>query len=124
MMVPSRSRKTAGASVSAGRSVIVKTGPQFISRYCRGAKFADYDRTAVIGNFRCLPWRSVAAQGEREECNRRIAGSRNIEHLPSFRRNVVRLFTLLKKHHPLFTERDQQELGVPFVEQSQARFQE
>src|SRR4029453_6456456 len=101
MIVPSRSIKTAGDSTSPIFVVLSKTGDQFISRHSRRSKFA-YDYGApVVGNLRRFNRSRAADESKREEGNRGVACTRDIEYLTSLRTDVVRRFALLKKHHPV-----------------------
>src|SRR5436309_12773155 len=115
MMVPSRSIKTAGDSASRIFAVLSKGGDQFISRHSRRSKFAYDNSASVVGNLRCFNGRRAAGKPKRKEGNRGVACARDIENLTSLRANVVRCFVLLKKHHPVFAQSDQDILRFPFL---------
>src|SRR5882762_5102106 len=111
MIVPSRSRKTAG-HFSLG-AIALETGDQFVARHGGGAEFADDDGAGVVGNFRRFQGRRAADQCEREEGDRRIACTGNVEDLTSFGRNMMRWSVLLKEHHAMFAECDENALCAP-----------
>src|ERR1043166_5423705 len=123
MIVPSRSRKTAGA-VSLDETVILKAGDQFLARHRGGAKFADDHGAAVIGNFGGLARCGLTTKRERKERNRGVARPRNVENLAGFGGNVMRLIFFLKKHHALFPQRNKQKPGVPFIKKGFAGLEE
>src|SRR5215470_12617497 len=114
-MVPSRSIKTAGDSASYIFAVLSKTRDEFISRHGCRSKFAHDYSTPVIGNLRRFKRSGAADKPEREECNRGVACTRDIENLTRLSANVVRCFVLLKKHHAVFAQRDQDILSFPFL---------
>ena len=95
MIVPSRSRKTAGLIRSARSSSFLKTGASIRrGRHRRRSKFSDDDGAGVIGNFRRLDRRRAATERESKERDRGVAGAGNIEDLLRFRRDVVRRLAL------------------------------
>src|ERR1700730_2591177 len=116
MIVPSRSRKTAG-KVSSDETVILKAGQQFLVRDRGRSEFADDNGAAVVCDLGRFAWRCVATKGEREQGNRGVACARDVEDLSRLCRNVMRLIPFLKKHHTLFAQSDEHELGVPSVQQ-------
>src|SRR5437773_55777 len=115
MIVPSRSMKTADDSASRTFAVLSKSGDEFISRHSRRSKFAHDDSASVVGNLGRFNRSRAADQTKREERNRGIACTRDIENLASLRADVVRCFVLLKKHHPVFAQRGQDILSLPFL---------
>src|SRR5262245_41884142 len=115
MIVPSRSIKTAGDGASLIFAVRSTTGDEFISRHSRGSKFAYDYSTRVISNFRRFDRSRAADQPKREERNRGVACTRDIENLASLCADVVRRVVLLKKHHPVFAKCDQDILSLPFL---------
>src|SRR5262249_22585032 len=117
MIVPSRSTKTAGDSTSLMAAVLSKASDEFISPHSRRSKFAHDNSASVVGNLRCFNGRRAANESKREESNRGVACARDIENLTSLGGNVVRCFVLPKKHHPVFAERDQDILSLPFLEE-------
>src|SRR5919106_1686468 len=116
MTVPSRSRKTAGDTSSHIFVFLSKARDEFISRHSRRSKFAHDNSASVIGNLRRFNRSRAADEPKREERNRSIARTRDIENLSSLRADVVRGVVLLKKHHSVFAERDQDILSLPFLE--------
>src|SRR3954469_14667920 len=121
MRVPSRSRKMAGQP-SLDEPVILEAGDEFVSRRRRRPKFSHDDGAGVVCNFGGFIWLGVAAQSQGKMSDRRVARAGNVENLLGFGGNVVRLFSSLKKHHSLFTQRDEQKLRSPFFEQNLAGF--
>src|SRR5215469_12526265 len=117
MIVPSRSIKTAGDSASLIFAVRSKTADEFLSRHSRRSKFAHDYSTGVIRNFRCFYRSRAAHESKREERNRGVACTRDIKNLSSLRADVVWRVLLLKKHHPVFAERDQDILSFPFLKE-------
>src|SRR4029077_13158540 len=115
MIVPSRSIKTADDSASRIFPVLSKTGDEFISRHSRRSKFAHDYSTTVVGNLRRFNRSRAADEPEREERNRGVARTRDIENLTSLRADVVRRFVLPEKHHSVFAQGDQDILGFPFL---------
>ena len=115
MIVPSRSIKTADDSASRIFAVLSKTGDEFISRHSRRSKFAHDYCASVVGNLRRFNRSRAADEPKREERNRGVACTRDIENLASLCADVVRRFVLLKKHHPVFAQRDQDMLSFPFL---------
>src|SRR5689334_8853504 len=107
MSVSSRSIKTAGDVASFMFVVVSKTADELISRHRRRSKFAHHYSTSVISNFRRFKGSCAADQAEREQRNCRIACAGHIENLTSLRPNIVRWCVLLKEHHPVFTQGDQ-----------------
>src|SRR6476646_1842732 len=114
MIVPSRSIKTADDRASGIFAVLSKTGDEFISRHSRRSKFAHHYSTTVIGNLRRFNRSRPADEPKREERNRGVARTRDIENLTSLRADVVRRFVLPEKHHSVFAQRDQDILSFPF----------
>ena len=88
MSVPSRSRKTAGR-VSSGETVILEAGDELLVRDGGGAEFADDNGAGVVGDFRGLSGRGLAAKREGKEGNGRVARPGDIEDLSCLRRNVM-----------------------------------
>src|SRR5881394_2209979 len=121
MTVPSRSRKTA-RKVSSGETVILKAGQQFLLRDRGRSEFTDDDGAAVVCNFGRFGRGCVTTKGERKQCNRGVARARDVEDLSRLCRNVMRPILFLKKHHTLFTQSDEDELGVPSVQQGLTGF--
>src|SRR5882724_354275 len=115
MIVPSRSTKTAGNSASLIFAVLSETGDKFISRHGSRSKFANHNCASVVGDFRCLDGSRSADESKGKERNGSIAGARNIENLSCLGWNIMRRFVLLKKHHPVFAERDENIFSVPFL---------
>src|SRR6266550_1681132 len=113
----SRSRKTAGANVSATLRVPLKAGNKFVSRHGRCPEFADNNGTAVVGNFRRFTRRCLARERKSEERDGGIACPRNVEYLACLSRDVIRCFVFLKKHHAVFAEGDEEVLGFPFCQE-------
>src|SRR5215510_11405299 len=107
MIVPSRSIKTAGDGASLIFAVRSKTAEEFISRHGRRSKFAHDHSTGVVGNLRRFYRSRAAHESKGEERNRGVACAGDIKNLPSLRADVVGRVILLKKHHPVFAERDQ-----------------
>ena len=70
----------------------------------------------MIGNLRSFKRRRVAYQREREHRDGGVAGAGNIENISGLRRDVMRSFAFLKKHHPVLAEGDQKVLHAPFLE--------
>src|SRR4051794_20939299 len=108
MSVPSRSRKTAG-QLSLGEPVIFEAGGQFRRRNRRGAELGHDHGAGVIGDLRSFDGGRVAAKSESEQGNRSVACPGDVEHLTRFRWNMKRLSASLKKHHALFSERDEKQ---------------
>src|SRR5205085_765029 len=105
MSVPSRSRNTAG-QLSLGELVIFETGAEFVRCDSRCSQFANDDGTGMVRDLGRFHWRRLGGKRESEERNRSIARAGNIEHLPRFCRDVMRLPVSLKKHHALFAQRN------------------
>src|SRR6476659_9862911 len=114
MIVPSRSIKTADDSASLIFPVLSKTGDEFISRHSRGSKFAHDYCASMVGNLSRFNRSRAADEPKREEGNRGVARTRDIENLTSLRADVVRCFVLAEKHHSVFAQRDQDILSFPF----------
>src|SRR5262249_15789564 len=102
MIVPSRSIKMAGDGASCILAVLSKTGDKFISRHSRRSKFADDYRASVIGNLCGLNRSRAADEPKREQRNRRVARTRDVENLTGLRADVVRGAVLSEKHHSVF----------------------
>src|SRR5215216_7913086 len=115
MIVPSRSIKTADDRASLIFAGLSKTGDEFISRHSRRSKFAHDYGASVVGNLRRFNRSRTADEPKRKKRNRGVAGPRDIENLTSLRADVVWRFVLLKKHHPVFAQRDQDILSLPFL---------
>src|ERR1051326_3025846 len=114
MIVPSRSRKTAGHSASLLFAVPSKTGDEFISRHSRRSKFA-YDYSAgVVCDLRRFNRSGAAHQSQRKERDCRVACARHIKNLTSLGADGMRRVVLLEKHHPVFAKRHQDILSFPF----------
>src|SRR5437867_13342478 len=105
MIVPSRSTNTAGDSTSLMLAVLSETGDKFLSRHGRRSKFAHYNSAPVVGDFRRLDRSRSAHKAKGKERNGSITGARDIENLSCLGRYIMRLFVLLKTHHPMFAER-------------------
>src|SRR5512132_695977 len=114
MIVPSRSIKTADDSASRIFPVLSKTGDELISRHGRRSKFAHDYSAPVVGNLLRFNRSRAADEPKREERNRGVARTRDIENLTSLRADVMRRFVLSEKHHSMFAERDQDILSFPF----------
>src|SRR6478736_2597134 len=115
MIVPSRSIKMADDRASGIFAVLSKTGDEFISRHSRRSKFAHDYCASMVGNLSRFNWSRAADQPKREERNRGVARTRDIENLTSLRADVVRRFVLPEKHHSVFTQRNQDILSFPFL---------
>jgi hypothetical protein len=72
MIVPSRSKKTAGP-VSLDETVILKAGDQFLVLDRGRPKFADNYGTAVVRNLSRLGWCGLTTKRQRKQRNRSIA---------------------------------------------------
>src|SRR6266487_1097520 len=116
MIVPSRSIKTAGESVSVIFTIFSETGDKFITRYRRRSKFADHNGASVVGDLRRFGRGCSADQSKGKERNGCIARARYIENLPCLGGDVMRRFIRLKKHHPMFPESDQNVFCFPSLE--------
>src|SRR2546427_9327775 len=117
MIVPSRSTKTAADSALAMFAVLSETSDKFISGHGRRSKFADHDCASVVGDFRCLNRSRSANKSKCEKRNGSITGAGDIENLPCLGWNIMRRFVLLKKHHAVFAERDEDIFRFPSVKQ-------
>src|SRR6476660_9090134 len=115
MIVPSRSIKTADDSASGIFAVLSKTGDEFISRHSRRSKFAHDYSACMVSDLSRFNRSRAANEPKREERNRGVARTRDIENLTSLRADVVRRFVLPKKHHSVFAQRDQDILSFPFL---------
>ena len=71
-----------------------------------------------------LAWSGLTTKRQRKQRNRGVARSRDVENLSRLGGNVMRPVPFLKKHHALFAQGYEQELGVPFLQQGFAGFQE
>src|SRR5882724_12633692 len=118
MIVPSRSTKTAGNSASLIFAVLSETGDKFISRHGSRSKFANHNCASVVGDFRCLDGSRSADESKGKERNGSITGARDIENLSCLGWNVMGRFILLKKHHPVFAERDENIFCFPSFKQN------
>src|SRR6266498_3830066 len=117
MMVPSRSTKTAGDSALVIFAVLSETGDKLIACHGRCSKLADHNSASVVGNFRRFNRSRSADQSKGKERNGSVAGAGDIENLPCLRRDVMRRLVLLKKHHPVFAEGDEDVFCFPFLKQ-------
>src|SRR5437879_4446231 len=117
MIVPSRSTKTAGNNLLAIRRVPAKIGQKFLFRHGCGPKLADNNGTSMIGNFGCFHRCCLASEPKGKKRDGGIASARNIENLACFSWDVVRRFVLLKKHHAVFAEGNEEIFRLPFFEQ-------
>src|SRR6476469_7318875 len=117
MIVPSRSIKTADDSASLIFPVLSQTGDEFISRHSRRSKFAHDYCASMVGNLSRFNRSRAADEPKREERNRGIARTRDIENLTSLRADVVRRFVLPEKHHSVFAQGDQDVLSLPFLKE-------
>src|SRR5438067_8891563 len=115
MMVSSRSTKPAGHSASVMFAVLSKTGDKFVSCDGRCSKFADYNCAGVVGNFRRFNRSRSADEPEGKERNSRVASAGHIENLSCLSRDVMRRFVLLKEHHPMLAERDEDIFCFPIL---------
>ena len=70
----------------------------------------------MVGNFRRFNRGRSADKSQGKERNRGVAGAGDIENLSCLRWNVMRRFVLLKEHHPVFAEGDEDIFGFPFLE--------
>jgi hypothetical protein len=102
--------------------IIFETGNQLISRDCRCPKLADHNGASVVGDFGRFNRRRLASESQGEESNSSIAGARDIENLARPGWDIMRRFLLLKEHHAVFTERDENILCFPFFESKIAYF--
>src|SRR4029077_729884 len=113
MIVPSRSIKTADDRASGIFADLSKTGDEFIPRHSRRSKFAHDYSASVVGNLRRFNRSRPADEPKREERNRSVARTRDIENLTSPRADVVRFFVLPEKHHSVSAHSDQDILTFP-----------
>src|SRR2546430_3027265 len=114
MMVPSRSKKTVFPSA------IFEILSQFFRRNRCRPQFAHDNGAGVIGDISCLQRCGAAAKREREQSDSGITRARNVEDLSSLGWHVMRLLTMLEKHHSLFAQSDEDQLRLPFLQQSRA----
>src|SRR2546430_5978173 len=112
-MVPSRSMNTARDFALV--EVMFEARNQFVAGYCCRAQFSDNHSAGVIGDLRGFERRCVANQREREHRDGGVARARHIENISRLRRNVMRAFAFLEKHHPMFAESDEKVLHAPFL---------
>src|SRR5437667_5137802 len=117
MMVPSRSTKTAGDSSLVIFAVLSETGDKFVSCHRRCSKFTDYNCAPVVGDFRRFNRSRSADESKGKERNGSVSGAGDIENLPCLGWDVMRRFVLLKKHHAVFAERDEDIFCFPFLKQ-------
>src|SRR5438045_876412 len=115
MMVPSRSTKTAGDSASVMFAVPAETRHKFVSCHGRCSQFADYDCAPMVCDFGRFNRSRSADESEGKERDGRVASAGHIENLSCLGRNVMRRFVLLKEHHPVFAECDEDIFGFPFL---------
>src|SRR6266700_5148808 len=114
MIVPSRSKKTAGVFPSA----IFEILSQFFRRNRCRSQFAHDNGAGVIRNFSRFQRCGAAAKREREQSDSGITRSRHVEDLSSLGWHMMRLLTVLEKHHSLFAQSDEDQVRLPFVQQS------
>src|ERR671937_1812219 len=107
MIVSSRSMNTPGDNASLMFAVFSETGDEFISRHRRRSKFTHHYCTSVVGDLRRFNRRRTADEPKREERNRGVSRTRDIKYLTSLCTDVMRRVGLLKKHHPVFAQRNQ-----------------
>src|ERR1043166_151312 len=113
MIVPSRSRKTAGCL-----ACIVPEGvDQFLSRNGGCTEFGNNYPAGMICDLSRFDWRSSASQREREERDCRITGARYVENLARFCGNMMRLAIFLKQHHAVLAECNKQAFEVPLFQE-------
>src|SRR6266567_7273184 len=117
MMVPSRSTKTAGDSALVIFAVLSETGDKFVSCHGRCSKFTDYNCAPVVGDFRRFNRSRSADESKGKERNGSVAGAGDVENLPCLGWDVMRRFVLLKQHHAVFAERDEDIFCFPFLKQ-------
>src|ERR1051326_3112307 len=112
MMVPSRWINTAGHSASVMFAGLAETGHEFVSCHRCCSKFADDNRAALVGNFGRFNRSRSAREYERKECNCRVASAGDVETLPCLRRDIMRRLVLLKEHHPVLAQSDEDIFGL------------
>src|SRR5580704_6479750 len=117
MIVPSRSTKTAADSALVMFAILSETGEKFIARHGRRSKLADHDAAGVIGYLGGFDGGCLARKRECKKSDRGIACARNIENLARFGRNVMRRLAVLKKHHAMRAEGDEDVLCIKLFEQ-------
>ena len=96
-------------------AILVEIRDKFIARHGRSSQFADHHCASVVGDFCRLNRSRSTHKSECKERNGSIAGARDIEDLPCLGWDVMRRVVLLKKHHAMFTERDENIIRVPFL---------
>ena len=69
----------------------------------------------MVGNLRRFNRTCAADEPKREERYRSVACTGHIENLTSLGAGVMGRFVLLKKHHPVFAQRDQNILSLPLL---------
>src|SRR6478609_1848464 len=99
MIVPSRSINTADDRASGIFADLSKTGDEFIPRHSRRSKFAHDYCASMVGNLRRFNRSRTADEPKREERNRGVARTRDIEKLTSLPAGRVRPFLLPRKQH-------------------------
>src|ERR1051325_6066894 len=97
--------------------VMFEAGDQLVAGDGSGPEFADYDRARMICDLRSLERRRVANQRECEHRDGSVACAGNIKHIARLCRDVMRMFSLLEKHHALFAKSDEQILNAPLLKQ-------
>src|SRR5437867_12914705 len=113
MMVPSRSRNTAGDLALV--EVMFEARDQLVARDGGGAGLTHSDGAGVIGDLCGLKRRRLAYERECEDRDRSVTRTGNIENIPSFRWNMVRPLAFFEKHHPVFAESNEEILRAPFL---------
>src|SRR5437016_1201345 len=104
MIVPSRSKNTAGVFPSAILEILEQL---FATDGC-SPKLSYNHGTSVIGDIGSFQRSRAGRECERKERDCGIACAGNVENLARFRGHVMRHLAALEKHHPLFAERDEQ----------------
>src|ERR1700746_963226 len=112
-MVPSRSMNTARDFALV--EVMFEARNQFVAGYSCCAQFSDDHGAGVIGDLRGFERRRAANQREREHRDGGVTRARHIENISRLRRNVMRAFAFLEKHHPMFAQSDEEVLQAPFL---------
>src|SRR3989442_15426165 len=118
-MVPSRSMNTARDFALV--EVMFEARNQFVAGYYCRAQFSDNHSAGVIGDLRGFERRCVANQREREHRDGGVARARHIENISRLRRNVMRAFAFLEKHHPMFAESDEKVLHASHSDRKSTR---
>src|SRR4030095_2040328 len=116
MIVPSRSKKTTAVFTSA----IFEILSQFFRRNRCRPQFAHDNGAGVIGNFSCFQRGGATAKREREQSDSGITRAGNIEDLSSLCWHMMALLPVLEKHHSFPAQRDEDQLRLPFLQQSRA----